>query len=174
MSANPSVYARVFAILLGVLVVYAVLKIFAPFTGAMTWAMFLTFLLNPINARLRRKFRGRALAAALLTALTPIVILAPVSALSVQFIAQGSSMLSQLQAAAKKFDIHGVQDVGQFPVIARANSWLQSEFSVSADQIQRWILSGTQELLQRAQSLARRLVEEAHDQIFVAEHGVAG
>jgi predicted PurR-regulated permease PerM len=153
MSANPSVYARVFAVGLGSLVAYAVVRIFAPFTGALTWAMFLAFLLHPLNIRLRRKLKGRAWGAGLLTALTPLVILAPVSALSVQFVVQGSSLLAQLQTAAKKFDVHSIQDMGQFPLFARANLWLQSQFSVTADQIQGWVLSGTQELLQKAATL---------------------
>jgi len=157
MSAAPSPYGRAFAIAVGILVGYAVLKIFAPFTGALTWSMFLAFLLHPINIRMRRKLKGRALPAGLLTALTPLVILAPVSALSVQFVAQGSTMLAQLQSAAKKFDVHGIQDVTQFPVIGRAYLWLQSEFSVSADQIQGWVLSATQELIQRAATLGSSL-----------------
>jgi len=157
MSAAPSAYGRGFAVAAGLLVGYAVLKIFAPFTGAMTWAMFLAFLLHPINLRLRRRLKGRALPAGLLTGLTPLVILAPVSALSVQFIAQGSAMLAQLQSAAKKFDVHGVQDVTQFPVIGRAYLWLQSEFSVSADQVRGWVLSATQELVQRAATLGSSL-----------------
>jgi predicted PurR-regulated permease PerM len=157
MSATPSVYGRAFAIAVAVLVGYAVFKIFAPFTGALTWSMFLAFLLHPINIRMRRRLKGRALSAGLLTALTPLVILAPVSALSVQFLAQGSAMLAQLQSAAKRFDVHGIQDVTQFPVIGRAYRWLQSEFSVSADQIQGWVLSATQELVQRAATLGSSL-----------------
>jgi predicted PurR-regulated permease PerM len=150
-------FSRVFAICLGLLIGYAVLRILAPFTGALTWAMFLAFLLHPINIRLRRKLRGKVVPAGILTVLTPVVILAPLSALSVQFVAQGSALLAQLQSAARRFDVHGIQDVSQFPVIARANQWLQSKFSVSADQIQAGVLSATQELLQRAATLGSSL-----------------
>jgi len=45
---------------------YALFLIFAPFAGAICWAVFLAFLLFPLNARLRRRLRGHpALAAAL-------------------------------------------------------------------------------------------------------------
>ncbi len=157
MNRADSLYGRGFAIAVAVLVGYAVFKILTPFAGAMTWAIFLAFLLHPINQRLRRKVGGPAAASAILTALTPVAILLPLSALSVQFVAQGSTLLAQLQAAARKFDIHGIQDVAQFPWIARSNQWVQAQFSVSAEQIQGWVLSGSQELLQKAADIGGSL-----------------
>jgi predicted PurR-regulated permease PerM len=42
----------------------------------------------------------------------------------------------------------------QFPLIARANAWLQAHAGISADQIRAWVLSASQELLQRAAGLS--------------------
>ena len=157
MTRADSLYGRGFAIAVTVVLGYAVIKILAPFTGAMTWAIFLAFLLHPLNLRLRRKTGGTAAAAGILTALTPVAILLPLSALSVQFVAQVSTLVAQLQAAARKFDIHNIQDVAQFPWIARLNHWVQSQFSVSAEQIQGWVVSGSQEALQIAANLGSSL-----------------
>ena len=132
-------------------------KILSPFAGAMTWAIFLAFLLHPLNLRLRRKTGGAASAAGILTAVTPVAILLPLSALSVQFVAQVSTLVAQLQVAARKFDVHSIQDVAQFPWIARLNQWVQAHFSVSAEQIQGWVLSGSQEMLQIAANLGSSL-----------------
>ncbi len=146
-----SLYTRVFALVVAALVGYAVFQILSPFASALTWAILLAFILHPINLRLRRKMRGRkGVPAGILTTLTPIVILLPLSAVSVQFVLQVSSLLQRVQDAARRFDVHGFQDLGQFPWVMHATRWLQEQFSVSAQQLQSWAVSGTQELLQRA------------------------
>jgi len=73
-------YSRVFALAVAALLGYALFKIFTPFFSALTWAMFLAFLLYPVNLRLRRRLHGSARAAGLLTLLTPLVILLPLAA----------------------------------------------------------------------------------------------
>jgi predicted PurR-regulated permease PerM len=150
-------YARGFAVAVFLLVGYAVIRILTPFIGPLTWAIFLAFILHPLNLYARRKLGGAGAAAGLLTALTPLAILLPLSALSVQFVSQVSWLLLQVQHAAKKFDIHSLQDVAQFPWIARLNAWVQSQFSVSAEQIQGWAVSGAQELLQGAANVGSSL-----------------
>ena len=80
MPVQSTFYARVFALAVAALLIYALLRIFLPFAGPIAWAAFLAFLLFPLNLRLRRAFRGRsALAAGLLTVLAPIVMLLPMS-----------------------------------------------------------------------------------------------
>jgi predicted PurR-regulated permease PerM len=150
-----SFYERAFGVIVAALLGYALLRIFTPFLGPLTWAAFLAFLLNPLNVRLRKRLRGNATAAAIvMTILTPIVILLPLTAVSIQFVAQASALVQGLQGAALKFDIRGIADFGQFPWIAGASHWLTMHFSVNAAQIHAWIVSGSQELLQRAASLS--------------------
>ena len=98
MSAASTFYSRVFALVVAALLGYALFLIFAPFFTAMCWAAFLAFLLYPINLRLRRRLHGNGRAAGLLTVLTPIVILLPLSALSIEFVAQISVLIPKLQA----------------------------------------------------------------------------
>ncbi len=147
---NGSLYSRAFGILVFALVGYAAVRILLPFLGPLTWAIFLAFLLHPLNRWLRRRLGGEGRAAGLLTALTPVAILLPLSALSVQFVAQVSYLVGLIQQAARRFDIHSLQDVAQFPWIARLNLWVQTHFEVSAEQLQGWAVTGAQELLQAA------------------------
>ena len=79
MPVESTFYPRIFALVVAALLGYALLLIFRPFFAAMSWAAFLAFLLHPLNLRLRRRLRGKSGAAGLLTILTPIVILLPLS-----------------------------------------------------------------------------------------------
>lgn len=152
MRATPSFYSRVFALAVAAVLGYALLLIFKPFALPMTWAGFLAFLLFPLNLRLRRRFKGKTLAASVFTVLAPIVILLPLSALSVEFVSQISALLKQLQKSASDMDIKSFSDLQQFPWIARINTWLQAHADISAAQLQSWLLSGTREVAQRAAS----------------------
>jgi predicted PurR-regulated permease PerM len=153
MPTPSSFYPRVFALVVAAVLGYALILIFAPFIGAMTWAAFLAFLLYPLNFRLRRRFAGRAVAAGVLTVLAPVVILLPLSALSIDFVAQISTLLQKLQQSAAALDIKSLSDLQQFPWIARINVWLEVHSGVSAEQIQSWLVSGTREVLRRAASM---------------------
>ncbi len=153
MPMRSSFYPRVFALVLAAVLGYALVLIFMPFIGSITWAIFLAFLLFPLNERLRRRLRGPALAAGTLTILAPIVILLPLSALSIDFVAQISDLVQKFQAASKQWDIKTLSDLQQFPMIAHANAWLQSH-GISTEQMQGGIVSGTQDMLQRAARLS--------------------
>jgi len=153
MPASSNFYPRIFALVVAAILGYALLLIFVPFLGAMTWAAFLAFLLYPSNIRLRRRLRGSSIAAGVLTFLAPIVILLPLSALSIDFVAQISTLLQKLQKSAGELDIKSLSDLQQFPWIARVNVWLEAHSGISAEQIQSWLIAGTREVLKRAASV---------------------
>jgi predicted PurR-regulated permease PerM len=146
-------YPRIFTLVVAAVLGYALLLIFAPFALSMAWAAFLAFLLYPLNLRLRRRFAGKGIAAGVLTILAPIVILLPLSALSIDFVAQISVLLQKLQKSAAELDIKSFSDLQQFPWIARINAWLEAHAGISAEQVQSWLVSGTREVLRRAASL---------------------
>ncbi|HEX4151271.1 MAG TPA: AI-2E family transporter [Steroidobacteraceae bacterium] len=154
MRTQSPFYSRVFSLAVAAVLGYTLWRIFAPLLNAMSWAMFLAFLLHPVNLRLRRRLRGKSRAAGVLTVLTPIVILLPLSALSVAFVTEASALVRTLQQRARALDIRSFSDLQQFPLIARANDWLQAHAGVSADQLQNWLVSATQELLQQAAGLS--------------------
>ena len=153
MPASSGFYPRIFALVVAAVLGYALILIFAPFVGPMAWAAFLAFLLDPLNRRLRRRFAARSIAAGVLTILAPIVILLPLSALSIDFFAQISALLQKLQQSAAALDIKSLSDLQQFPWIARINVWLEVHSGISAEQIQSWLVSGTREVLRRAASM---------------------
>jgi predicted PurR-regulated permease PerM len=153
MPATSSFYPRIFALVVAAVLGYALILIFAPFIGPMAWAAFLAFLLYPVNVRLRRRVGGYGFAAGVLTFLAPIVILLPLSALSIDFVAQISALMQKLQKSAAELDIKSLSDLQQFPWIARINVWLEAHAGISAEQVQSWLVSGTREVLSRAASL---------------------
>jgi len=153
MAASSSFYPRIFSLVIVAVLGYALILIFVPFLTPMAWAAFLAFLLYPLNVRLRRRVSGRGIAAGVLTFLAPIVILLPLSALSIDFVEQISALMQKLQKSAAQLDIKSWGDLQQFPSIARANAWLEAHAGISAEQIQSWLVSGTREVLTRAASL---------------------
>jgi predicted PurR-regulated permease PerM len=153
MPTPSSFYPRIFALVVAAALGYTLILIFAPFAPSMTWAAFLAFLLYPLNLRLRRRLRGKSAAAGVLTILAPIVILLPLSALSIDFVAQISTLLQRLQKSAAQLDIKSLSDLQQFPLIARINVWLEAHAGISAEQIQSWLVSGTREVLRGAASM---------------------
>jgi predicted PurR-regulated permease PerM len=153
MPMPSSFYPRVFALIVAAVLGYALILIFAPFIRPIAWAAFLAFLLYPVNLRLRRRFPGRGVAAGVLSLLSPIVILLPLSALSIAFVAQISVLIQKMQKSAAGLDIKSLSDLQQFPWIARINAWLESHTGISAEQIQSWLVSGTREVLKDAASI---------------------
>jgi predicted PurR-regulated permease PerM len=153
MASPSSFYARVFALIVAAVLGYALILIFAPFIRPIAWAAFLAFLLYPLNLRLRRRFSGGGLAAGTLSLLAPLVILLPLSALSIEFVAQISVLLQKMQKSAAGLDIKSLSDLQQFPWIARINGWLESHAGISAEQFQSWLVSGTREVLKDAASI---------------------
>src|SRR5580704_9771217 len=146
MPTSSGFYPRIFALVVAAVLGYALILIFAPFIGPMAWAAFLASLLDPLNRRLRHRFAARSVAAGVLTILAPIVILLPLSALSIDFLAQISALLQRLQQSAAALDIKSLSDLQQFPWIARINGWLESYAGVSAQQIQTGLVSGSREM----------------------------
>src|SRR5882672_10175602 len=153
MATLSSFYPRIFALVVAAILGYALILIFAPFIGPMAWAAFLAFLLYPLNVRFRRRLRGSATAAGVLTVLAPIVILLPLSALSIDFVAQVSVLMQKLQKSAAELDIKSLSDLQQFPWIARINVWLEAHAGISAEQIQSGLVSGSRDVLRRAASM---------------------
>ena len=153
MPTRSNFYPRIFALVVTAILGCALILIFLPFIAPMSWAAFFAFLLYPLNLRLRRRFSGKGIAAGVITILTPIVILLPLSALSIDFVEQISALTQKLQQSAAQLDIKSLSDLQQFPWIARINVWLETHAGISAEQIQSWLVSGTREVLNHAASL---------------------
>jgi predicted PurR-regulated permease PerM len=150
MTSKESFYARVVALLVAAALGYALFLIFAPFAGELCWAAFLAFLLHPLNLRLRRRLKGRASAASLLTVLVPLAVLLPFSVLSISFVSQIRGLSAKLQAAVSDADLHSVSDLQNLSWFASLDRWLADNFSISAQTIQGWLVTGTHAILEHA------------------------
>ena len=153
MAPKSTFYPRVFALAVAAILGYALVLIALPILGPMTWAAFLAFCLFPVNLRLRRRVPRKGIAAGVLTVLAPIVILLPLSALSIDFATQISALLQKMQKSASALDIKSLSDLDRFPWIARINGWLEANAGVSAEQMQAGLISATRDVLQHAASM---------------------
>jgi len=146
-------YARVFALVVAAVLGYALIRVFTPLFGAMTWAAFLAFLLLPLNIRWRRYLRGKEIAAGVLTILAPIVILLPLSALSIEFFMQVSGCCRCCRGRRRS----GHQEHLGPAAISRDRAGqcvLELHTGLSAVQVQGWLVAATQHVLQSAPASA--------------------
>ena len=89
----------------------------------------------------------------------------PLSALSIDFFTQIAALLQIVQKAAAQWDIKSFADLKQFPWIAHVTKWLQSHAGISAVQVQSWLVSGTQNVLQRAAGVSESVFLGALDSL---------
>ena len=123
---------------------YLLFRIFSPFFGPIVWAILLSFLLFPINHRLRNALRGRrGLAAILLTLGVALGILAPVAIGVVAFAKQAVELGQKLAPIANRYPIGGVEDILKLPLIGTGMAWLDKHLSLDAAQIQAWFVQAS-------------------------------
>src|SRR5207244_11673301 len=87
-------YLRTFQLATAAILGYLLLKILDPLSGMLGWAAVLAFILHPLQERLAQRLRGRrALSAGIITALTPFLVLAPLSVLTGAFVGQVTRLI---------------------------------------------------------------------------------
>jgi predicted PurR-regulated permease PerM len=129
-----------------VVVVFAIGLILHPFAIPIAWAAILAFLMFPLQAGLTRRFRGRAtLAAAILTALTPIAIFTPLSLIALAFIKQLTALGTNLQQNPALFDMNSWADPALHPRVAAFTAWLGARFDLQVTDIQNYLRNGVQD-----------------------------
>jgi len=151
-------YARTFALVTTLILGVALFKIVQPFLGPLLWAVFIAFLLHPLHVSLTRRLRGRQqLSAALLTILTLLVVLGPITALSAAFAAQVGELLELAQSTVADQTRNNVFDLTNVPWVRRAISFLDVTFNISMAQLRGWVIEGSQTVLQSLASLGGRV-----------------
>jgi predicted PurR-regulated permease PerM len=142
-------YPRVFALATAALLAGALFVIVRPFLEAMLWSMLLAFLLLPARRALGRRLGGRAgLAAVLLTVVTAIVLIAPLPLLAVAFASQARELFGRMQRLVTESGISGAGDLLTVPIVSRGIRWVEAVVPISGEQVQSWLVSGAQALLQ--------------------------
>lgn len=143
-SANRNV-RRWLTIVVIAIVLYAVLLILKPMRMPIAWAAFVAFLLQPLQRKWSRKFRSRDAAAGVLTALTPIAIVAPLVLIGIAFAQQIAELVRTLQSNPQLLDFAAWQDPEQHPSIARLVNMVRERLSYSPEELQARTLEELQE-----------------------------
>lgn len=150
-------YARTFALVTFLVLSVALSKIVQPFLGPLLWAIFIAFLLYPLHLRLTARLRGKSNgSAALLTALTFVIIIGPLTALSAAFAAQVGDLLQIFQDRVGGQTMGNVLNLTNVPWVQRGLEWLNDMFDIDLAQIRTWLTQGSREALQSLASLGGR------------------
>ncbi len=138
------IYKRVFAIGTLLFLCFLVYLIIAPFLPALAWAFVFAFLLYPLYVRLVTWLNGRTTwSALLLTVLTLLFLLGPLSLLMAAFILQASELLQGAQGADGSIPKQAMAVLLHSPVTV----WLETALDVGQDDITRWINEGAAKAL---------------------------
>jgi predicted PurR-regulated permease PerM len=149
-------YARTFALVALLLVGYLLYLILAPFSRPIAWALFIAFLLYPLQRRLTRRLGGRAsLAAALLTVFIFLLIIGPLAALGAAFAKEVTDLARLAQAYVAEHKPTQLADFADAPWIGPSLAWIQERTGVSLEQLQAWAVEGAQTVLKEAGGLGR-------------------
>ncbi len=152
-------YRKCFFVALALLLGLALVRILAPFSGALSWGLCLAFLLSPLQRFLTRRFRGRAnLAAGLLTGLTPVVVLLPLASLGLVFAQQVRLLIELLRGIDFSNSAAWLARIEQYPLVARALALLHANTVVSTADIQAWLVDAAQAVLQSLAATGGNLV----------------
>lgn len=147
-------YRRVFGLAVAILLGLLLYSIVRPFLAPVAWAIFLAFLLQPLQLKLTARFRGREGAAAfVLTILTLFLFVGPLSVLGGVFAAQARILVMNAQSWAQRLRIDSLSDLAALPFAQRALAWIEQNVAVSADQLRQWIATGAQRVLEPLASM---------------------
>lgn len=158
-------YARTFALATVLTLGGAFYRIIEPFVGPLVWAIFLAFLLNPLQVRLTRVLRNRPQTSAfILTLLTLIVFVGPLTGLSAAFATQVGELIQYAQTSVP--DGTNVLDIAKVPWVQTGLAWLDRTFDINTAQVRGWIAQGTQDALQWLASFGGRVFVGAIGTVF--------
>jgi predicted PurR-regulated permease PerM len=144
-------YRRAFVVATVVVLGYALIRILNPFWAALEWAVVLAFLLHPLQRRLTGRLAGRAgLSALIITALTPLVIIAPLSAVGLAFARQVGNLIGYLRTRSAVPFPALVYRFEHERLIHPLVRWAQRTLAVSMHQMELWIEAGARSALQSA------------------------
>jgi predicted PurR-regulated permease PerM len=144
-------YRRSFQIVATAVLAYLLYAILAPLRTELGWAAVLAFILHPLHESLSQRLKGRsALAAGILTGLTPFLVLAPLAVLGAVFAGQVSHVIEALRGHTLLSWSEIIDRLSGYPLIGGAVAWARDNAAVSAAQVQGWMEDSVQALLKRA------------------------
>lgn len=149
-----SFYQRSFVIATVVILGFLLLQVLEPLRAALGWAAVLAFMLLPLHERLTRRLKGRgALAASILTVLTPFCVLAPIAMLAVAFAGQVAVLLGYMRTHTLLSYPEILQRLEGYSIIGSVVRWARQNAPVSAEQVQGWLTDSAQAVLKSAAAM---------------------
>jgi predicted PurR-regulated permease PerM len=151
-------YARSFALITTLVLAYALLQIVRPFAGPLLWAIFIAFLLYPLHVRLTRRLRGHEhWSAFILTLVTLLLIIGPLTALSAAFATQVGDLLQFAQTTVADQTKKNVFDLSKVPWLNQIMGVLEGTFDINVAQVRGWLVEGSRSLLQWLASMGGKV-----------------
>jgi predicted PurR-regulated permease PerM len=142
-------YPKGFVIVVATLFALALYWMLAPLWGALAWGICLAFLLAPVHRWLMRKLKGRAgLSAGIITVLVPVLLAGPVASLGMAFTNQVADLVARLQQQPLRFDAGLLAQLEHYPFIGSLAEWMRQNLTATTEQLDGWLVSGAQMLLQ--------------------------
>jgi predicted PurR-regulated permease PerM len=155
-------YTKGFVIVVAALFALALYWMLAPLWGALAWGICLAFLLAPVHRWLMRTLKGRAgLSAGIITVLVPVLLAGPVASLGVAFTNQVADLATRLQQQPLRFDAGLLAQLEHNPFIGSLAEWLRHNLTATTEQLDGWLVSGVQMLLQSLASTGGNFVLSA-------------
>jgi predicted PurR-regulated permease PerM len=148
-SATLLFYRRAFAILTVAVLGLLLYRVLMPFFAPLAWAIVLAFVLNPVQRALTRLCRGRqGLAAGLLTVLTALLFVGPLTLLGGAFASEAGALVTSLQELIARLRIGSIEDLARLPAAEDVLDWFGRHLAISAEQLRTWAVAGAERLLQ--------------------------
>ncbi len=144
-------YLRSFQLVASAVLAWLLYKILLPLRAELGWAAVLAFILYPLHEALTRRLKGRrALAAGIITGLTPFLVLAPLAVLGAVFAGQVAHVIDSLRGRTLLSGPEILERLSSLPLLGGAVDWARANASVSFEQVQGWLDSSLQALLEHA------------------------
>jgi predicted PurR-regulated permease PerM len=131
-----SLYRRGFLLATVAILGFALFRMLAPLAGPIAWAVTLAFLLAPLQRAMARRLGARpAAAAGLITLVTPVVLLLPLTTLGVLFVRQVDTLVERLRALPPVLQGSLLLQVETWPVVGPGARWLRENLSISTEEL---------------------------------------
>ena len=148
---HSTFYRRCFLITLSAILAYGLYALLMPLRSVIGWAAVLAFILYPLHERLARRLKGRSgWSAGILTALTPFVVLAPLSIVGVAFAGQVGRLIAYLRGASFLSYEDLLNRLAQYHYISGVVAWVRDNTVVTVAQVEGWMTESAQSLLKSA------------------------
>jgi predicted PurR-regulated permease PerM len=149
LSVERRFWLRVGGLALAVSLAWVVWQIVAPLWRPIVWAALFGALLAPWNARLARRLGGRKILASSITlVVTVLLFVLPLVVIAGTVAAQASQLASRLDEYVPDGGGAPQLDLSRVPALARPLDWIGDHTGISLQQIEGWLVAGTQKLLQ--------------------------